>query len=103
MSSLRAMREIACAMHVPTVGHPRLSERAMREHPKPSDRGHPTEAIRASYTRASEDKRNHARNRRECMATYKVARRAWRPMFGDMHDWPRSRSPKRHGDLRPTL
>ncbi|KAE8672538.1 hypothetical protein F3Y22_tig00111837pilonHSYRG00144 [Hibiscus syriacus] len=71
MSSRQAMREIVCAMHVPTrwaseAIRPRLSERAIRWHP-----------------------RNHARSRRECMATYKVARSAWRP----------TRSPGGHGDL----
>ncbi|KAE8722492.1 hypothetical protein F3Y22_tig00013960pilonHSYRG00139 [Hibiscus syriacus] len=145
------MREIACAMHVPTRWASEAIREAMREHPRPSnrghpteairprpsDQGHPTEAIRPNYVRACEDSRtSYARaseraskgrspglhgdlqGRQDCMATYKVARIAWRPMFGDVHmpcntfifsvcsssgSWPCSRSPGRHGDLRPTL
>ncbi|KAE8713098.1 hypothetical protein F3Y22_tig00110216pilonHSYRG00028 [Hibiscus syriacus] len=44
-------------------GNPRAAERAMR--------GHPSERARVG--------------RPECMATYKVARRAWRPMCWDVY------------------
>ncbi|KAE8708494.1 hypothetical protein F3Y22_tig00110339pilonHSYRG00235 [Hibiscus syriacus] len=77
-------------LHVPCTsqhaGHPRPSE---------SIRGHPTEAIRTSYARASEGNRaSYARESEgsrarvglpEYMGTYKVARRAWRPMCCDVH------------------
>ncbi|KAE8717873.1 hypothetical protein F3Y22_tig00110020pilonHSYRG00202 [Hibiscus syriacus] len=68
------LQEIACAMHVPTRW---ASDRAMREH-----RGHPKsyEGSRASLRGQPSEGRSP-----ECMATYKVARRAWRPMCWDVH------------------
>ncbi|KAE8700581.1 hypothetical protein F3Y22_tig00110556pilonHSYRG00349 [Hibiscus syriacus] len=79
MSSRRAMREIACVMHVPT----RWASEAIR--PRASDRGHPSELCEG--IRGQEESREE---QEECMATYKVARSAWRP----------TRSPGVHGDLQ---
>ncbi|KAE8704876.1 Kinase superfamily protein [Hibiscus syriacus] len=114
MCSSPGSYERDCMRHVRpnTVGirgHPRSYARASEAiRPRPSDRGHPTEAIRLNYVRACEDSRaSYARaseraskgrspgvhgdlqGRQECMATYKVARIAWRP----------TRSPGGHGDL----
>ncbi|KAE8680852.1 hypothetical protein F3Y22_tig00111366pilonHSYRG00226 [Hibiscus syriacus] len=78
MSSRRAMREIACVMHVPT----RWASEAIR--PRASDQGHSSELCEG--IRGQEESREE---QEECMATYKVARSAWRP----------TRSPGVHGDL----
>ncbi|KAE8655847.1 hypothetical protein F3Y22_tig00117016pilonHSYRG00110 [Hibiscus syriacus] len=99
MSSRRAMREIACVMHVPT----RWASEAIR--PRASDRGHSSELCEG--IRGQEESREE---QEECMTTYKVARSACRPTKGRPEcmatyagKLPRRRSPGRHGDLRPTL
>ncbi|KAE8693383.1 hypothetical protein F3Y22_tig00110813pilonHSYRG00302 [Hibiscus syriacus] len=88
------LQEIACAMHVPTC----WASEAIR--PRPSDRGHPNELCEGIRGQPSElcegirGKPSEGRSpgvhgvlqgRPEGMATYKVARRAWRPMCWDVH------------------
>ncbi|KAE8702022.1 Detected protein of confused Function [Hibiscus syriacus] len=66
-------RDCMCHARSNTLGIRRHPTEGIR--PRASDRGHPTDAIRASYARASEGKRNHARSRRS----------AWRPMLGSCY------------------
>ncbi|KAE8703471.1 eugenol synthase 1-like [Hibiscus syriacus] len=55
-------------------------------------------AMDTTHAQGSRVKFGPKLGRRDCFATYKVAGSAWRPSLGK--PWRRSRSPRRHGDLR---
>ncbi|KAE8676573.1 putative DNA binding protein [Hibiscus syriacus] len=105
MSSRRATRDCMCHARPTHAGHPTEAIRSRsfdRGHPRASEaiRGHPNELCEGIRGQPSElcerirGKPSEGRSpgvhgdlqgRPEGMATYKVARRAWRPMCWDVH------------------